>query len=305
MNIPNLDQIVLKSLDFFQKNPPQDLDLKKFKLTFVVGSGNALNTGKLIFSKQAAIFADESNFKSVIESYREIIEKKLITQAVIISASGEKDSVWETELANEYGLETTLLTCKPNSSAAQIADHVLAYQSIAEPYTYNTSTYLGMILSSTKEDPVVIKDFVDNLALPENFKDYQSYAFVLPDEYLHIAPMINIKGDELFGPHLTVRACAEGHARHAKFVHPWERELVMSFGLDNKYFGHPDHRLKIDLPESTNFGMIMALTYYICGQIQAVKPPYFKENIVNFCNDYGPKAYGKDEVFKVIVPAND
>ncbi|HBP00733.1 MAG: hypothetical protein UY41_C0025G0003 [Candidatus Moranbacteria bacterium GW2011_GWE1_49_15] len=304
MEITNLDKIVLEALDFFSENNPPKLDLGKFSLPFVVGSGNAYNTGTIVFSDKAAIFADESNFKSMMESYRPAIEKGLITQAIIISASGEKDSVWETELAKEKGLRTTLLTCGQDSSASKIADEVFTYRKIAEPYTYNTSTYLGMILSATQESADDIKKLIQNIELPENFDKYEGYAFVLPDRFSNICPMLDIKKSELFGPHVSVRAFPEGHARHAKFVIPTEKELVISIGSKNEFFGHPGHRWEIDFPENASFGAMLCLTYFLIGKIQESKPPYFKENIDAYCNDYGPKAYGKDTPFETIVPGN-
>lgn len=304
MNIPTLDITVLEALDFFIKTPPPALDISAYSLPFVVGSGNAINTGKILFSGKAAIFADESNFRAIAAAYTPVIEKGLITDAVIISASGEKDSVWELELSREMKLRTTLLTCKPNSTGAGIADRVYAYKSIAEPYTYNTSTYLGMVLSATGEQASDIKKFINALTLPQGFADYQTYTFVLPDAYLNVGPMVEIKGDELFGPHVMVRAFPQGHARHAKFVHPWEQELVITLGSENKYFGDPAHRWDIPLADNASFGTVIALTYYLCGQIQKAKPDYFMQHIEQFCNDYGPKAYGKPEKFEVIVPAN-
>jgi len=304
MEIINLDENVIKALDFFAQNQPPKLDLSKFKMPFVVGSGNAYNTGTILFSDQASVFADESNFKSLIAAYDEAIQKGLITQALVISASGEKDSVWEVEAAKAKGLATTLLTCDGNSSAAKIADEVLAYRKIAEPYTYNFSTYVGMILSATGEDPAEIKKLIEGVKFPENFSAYESYAFVMPDKFINICPMLDIKKSELFGPHLSLRAFPEGHARHAKFVIPTEKELVISLGVENKYYGHPDHRWSISLPETASFGTVLSLTYYIVGKIQAAKPSYFKENIEAYCTDYGPKAYGKDTPFEVIVPGN-
>ena len=59
----NLDEDVLLTLDFFTKNKPPTLDINRFKLPFVVGSGNAYNAGTIIFSNIAATFADESNFR--------------------------------------------------------------------------------------------------------------------------------------------------------------------------------------------------------------------------------------------------
>lgn len=304
MDIPTLDAIVLQALDFFVQVPPTTLDLSRYSLPFVVGSGNALNTGKILFSQKAAIFADESNFRQVAASYEPVISKGLIKDAVVISASGEKDSVWELELAKKMNLKTTLLTCKPHSTGAGIADSVYAYKSIAEPYTYNTSTYLGMILSASGEKAADIKKFVNDLHVFPGFEQYVSYAFVLPDAYVNVGPMVEIKGDELFGPHVMIRAFPQGHARHAKFVHPWDKELVITLGDKNMFFGDPKHRWDIALPEWTSFGTVISLTYYLCGLIQKAKPDYFMQHIAAFCNDYGPKAYGKPEKFEVIVPAN-
>lgn len=305
MEIPTINKTVVQALTFFAQHKPAAFNVADYNLPFVVGSGNALSTGKIIFSNRAAIFADESSFKSIIESYAPVIQKGLITQTVVISASGEKDSVWETELAKQHGLKTTLLTCKPTSTAAGIADTFIPCRSIAEPYTYNTSTYLGMILASTKEDSQQILDFVKQIKLPQNFTAYDAYAFLLADAYINIAPMVIVKRDELFGPHLMIRSFTYGHARHAKFVHPWEKELVISVGEENKYFGHPDHRFDIQLPSFARFGTVMALCYYLCGLIQEAKHPYFTEHVEAFCTDYGPKAYGKKQNFEVIVPGTD
>lgn len=301
--IQNLDTIVLKALDFFGKNPPPKLDINEFNLPFVIGSGNAYNTGLILFSEKPAIFADESNFRRILPSFKQAIDKKLITQALIISASGGKDSVWELKIAKENGLLTTLLTTKGKSAAAKIADRLVMYKSIAEPYTYNTSTYMGMIFSATAENPNKIKEFVESLSFPSNFDLYKSYSFVLPDAFAAICPMIDIKKSELFGPKLSLRAFSQGQARHAKFVIQSAEELVISVGCKNEFFGKPESRWNIFPPEQFNFAGIMALTYYIIGKIQAAKPPYFKENIKDYVTDYGPKAYGSDtKTFDLIVP---
>jgi len=302
--IINLSDDVLATLDFFAKSPPPSLDVTSFTLPFVVGSGNAYNTGLILFSGKAAIFADESNFKEIIPAYEKAIHDKLITQAVIISASGGKDSVWEIELAKKYGLHTTLLTTKAQSDAAKIADKAHVYQSIAEPYTYNTSTYMGMILSVTKEKPQEIKQYIASITFPDNFGDYKSYAFVLPDAFLHICPMLEIKKDELFGPHVSLRAFSQGHARHAKFVNRSKDELVITLGKKNEYFGDPNSRWDIFPPKEMGFAGIMALTYYIVGKIQKAKPQYFKENIEKYVTDYGPKAYGSTKPFDLIIPGS-
>lgn len=303
-NIMSLDENVLLALDFFAKNSPPPLRVDKFKLPFVVGSGNAYNTGLILFSENAAIFADESSFRQTIQAFEEVIKKGFIRDTIVISASGGKDSVWEIELAKKYGLNTTLLTTKSESDAAKIANTVKIYKSIAEPYTYNTSTYMGMILSKTKENPLKIKEYVQSLKFPDNFGDYKSYSFVVPDKYMHICPMLEIKKSELFGPNLSLRAFPQGHARHAKFVIRSEDELVMSLGQKNEYYGNPEDRWDIDLPSNIDFAGVMAATYCIVGKIQNSKPQHYKENINNYVNDYGPKAYGSTKPFDLIVPGS-
>ena len=304
--IINLDENVMLALDFFTENKPPTFDANKYKLPFVVGSGNAYSTGLILFSENAAIFADESNFKKTIASFDEAIKKNLIKDAIIISASGEKDSVWETELAKQHGLTTTLLTTKEQSEAAKIADEVKTYKSIAEPYTYNTVTYMGMILSKTQENPSAIKEHIESLEFPNGFGEFNGYSFVVPDKFMNICPMLDIKKSELFGSKLSVRAFPQGHARHAKFVIRSNDELVISLGQKNENYGNPENRWDIELSENADYAEVMALTYYIVGKIQGAKYPYFKENIENYTSDYGPKAYGSTtKHFETIVPGTE
>jgi hypothetical protein len=302
-DIPFLDDIVLQSLDLFATDYPPTFNPTDYKLPFVVGSGNAYNTGVIIFANQAAIFADESNMKTLLPAFEGAVKSKLITQAVVLSASGGKDSVWEIELAKQYGLHTTLITTKATSPAAQIADKVYTFKSIDEPYTYNTSTYMGMILGATHESIADVKKAIESLKFPDNFDSYESYSFVLPDKFSPICPMLDIKRHELFGPKVSLRAFPQGHARHAKFVVRDKGELVISLNEKNEFFGVPECRWDVSLPENGSYAMVMAVTYFIVGKIQRSKPQYFKENVEAFTSDYGPKAYGANQQpFTVIVP---
>ena len=304
-NLISLSENVIQALDFLGNTTIPEVNLSVFELPFVVGSGNAYNTGLILFSETAAIVADESTYKQLLQAYGKAIKSGMIQDAVIISASGEKDSVWEVDESKKQGLHTTLLTTKAGSSAAKIADTVHVFQSIAEPYTYNVSTYMGMMLAVTKENPEEIKSYIEKLAYPSDFTKYDAYSFVLPDNYASICPMIDIKKSELFGPLLSLRAFPEGHARHAKFVIRTDKELVITIGSENKFYGHPKHRWNIKFPQSLSFAGMMALTYAIVGKIQDSKPPYYKEHIENYCKDYGPKAYGKDTPFEVVVPGSN
>ncbi len=297
--LPNLDESVLEGLNFFIKNKPKKLNLKNYNFPIVVGSGNAYNTGKIIFSGQAAVFANESTFKNTLKAYAPLIKSKTIKQAIIISASGGKDAAWEIKLAKKNKLKTTLFTCNAESEGAKLADEVILFRKNAEPQTYNISTYLGIILAVSGESILNIQMFIKNLKLPKNFKKYKAYAFILPDEFTEITGMLDIKKHELFGPYVSIRSFSYGEARHAKFVNPTKEELVISLG-ENKYFGEAKHRLEIKLPKNAGAALIMALTYYIIGKVQAAKKPYFKNNIAKYCLE-GPKTYGKKEPFKIIV----
>ena len=303
--IPDLNKIVLDSLDFFSLNQPPKLNTNNFSFGFVVGSGNAYNTGQIIFNDQKALFANESNFNELLKNYNSLIKDKVLKEAVIISASGEKDAVWEIKAAKKAGLKTTLLTCEPDSTSAKFADNVLPFRKIAEPYTYNFSTYFGMIISKSGEKAFNIKKDIVKAELgfkKVSFKKYKSFAFILPDKYGPIAEMLNIKHEELFGPFLSLRAFSEGQARHAKFVHPSKDELVISFS-ENKYFGLAKNRLELNL-KNAGPGLILALSYYIVGLIQGAKTPYFKKDIEAYCEKTGALAYKGKNKFSVIVPGN-
>jgi hypothetical protein len=300
--LKTLDDIVIAALDFFTKNPPAKLGSKEFKFPLVVGSGNAYHTAKIIFNG-AALFATESNFKEIIKQYYPLIKEKMISEVVVISASGEKDALWEVELAKKSGLKTILITCSGESSAAKLADQIFTYRKLPEPYTYNTSTYLGMILSATLEKAETIKKTIKKIKAPRRFKQYQSYSFILPDKFANLAPMLDIKRHELFGPKVSLRAFSFGEARHAKFVVRDKKELVISFGK-NLYFGEGESRWEINLPDDADYGTYLAVTYYLVGLIQKSKPDYYKKNIERFCLNDGPKAYGSDKPFEVIVSGN-
>lgn len=298
-DLANLDESVLAALDFFSQEK-QVFPKKLFtSLPFIVGSGNAYNIAKALFNDQAAIFANESDFRKLSKSYQSLITKKVIKEALIISASGEKDSVWEIELAKKLKLKTILFTCNKDSKAAKIADQVFIFKKISEPYTYNVSTYLGMIMAQEKAKAQDIASFIKNLKFPSNFRDYKAFAFVLSDDLAPLAPMLEIKRDELFGPHLSLRAFSQGQARHAKFVNLWEKELIISLG-ENKIFGLKNNRWEINIKKNSSFSQALALCYYIIGKIQKNNPSYFQKNIANYC-ETGSQGYNKKQKISAIV----
>lgn len=303
IEIDSLNISVLKALDVLRQIKLPQFKPKAYDFPIVIGSGNAYNTAQVIFSNQKAIFANESNAQEIFNRYKKLIKNGSISHAIIISASGEKDSIWEIKAAKKAGLETILLTCSPGSSAAKIANKILIFPKLSEPYTYNFSTYLSMITAASQENLAQIEQYILRLKIPKKFQSYKSYAFVLPDAYASLAPMIEIKKSELFGPNVSIRAFSYGEARHAKFVIREADELVISFG-ENKYFGLTKSRWKIKENKLMGPAFIMSLSYFLVGLIQTAKPDYFKQNIEKFCQDYGYKSYPNSKPFPIIVPGN-
>ena len=299
IKLPDLSVSVTSGLDFFIKNKPRRFRLPR-TFRFVVGSAGAYNMSRMVFADQLAIFANEVNFSKILKIYRPLIKNRTIKEAAIISASGEKDSIWQIREAKRAGLKTILLTCTPKSTGTRLAGRSLLFNKNPEPYSYNFSTYLGMILATTGEKPENIKKFLKTIRIAKKLKKYDCFTFILPDNFQPIADAINVKDDEIFGPYSKLRAYSEGEARHAKFICKSTRELVISFGK-NKFFGLPKNRLDIRLPKSTNYGTVLSAAYYIVGLIQAMGPDYFKKDLPDYCQNTGPRPYGQKKPFSVIV----
>lgn len=282
-NIPDLDVAVLGALELFQKKPIPKLSLNVYKRPLVVGSGNAEATGRIIFQNFDAIFASESNFEDKLKAIKEI------DGVVLVSASGEKHAPIIAKTARKYGKHVTLITNTPRSSAGKELDHKHDYDEYIfpknrEPYTYNTSTYMGMILGYTGEDPAAIYNFIlekINLAKLPNLSRYDKFFLIIPAQFSSIIRMLQVKFIELFGRRIARDVETFEYLKHAATVVPSD-ELFISFGMENSTWGQPENRLYIPLPGWANYGTMMAVGYYTVAQIQKKHPPYFKENIAQY-----------------------
>ena len=195
-------------------------------------------------------------------------------------------------------IETVLITNTKNSPAEEYATKTYVLPKNPEPYTYNTSTYLGMILAKTKEDPAEILaqiNAIKNL-IPNDLSKYKAFFIIVPNEFDTIREMLWTKFDELFGPMITTRVYTPEQTKHAKTVIDSDTELFVSFGYENTLFGK--NRLNIPLPEHFDYGMLLAVAYYVIGHIQKANPPYFKENIERYIEE-ASKIFG--EKLSVIV----
>ncbi len=274
-NIPNLDVCVLAALELFTA-----VTLPKIKIPYkrplVVGSGNAAATGRILFANRDAVFADESTIN-------EKLKIKTIDGIVLISASGGKHAPIIAKKAK--GKPITLITNNKHAKAIKYVTKSYIFPKNREPYTYNTSTYIGMILGHTKEDPKIIKNFIEKkvakLNFP-NFKNYDKFFFIVPEEFSEIKRLLQVKFIELFGRKIARDVETFPYMKHAVTVVP-SKELFISFGKPFKTFSR--NHLTIPLPKNANYATMMAIGYYVVGQIQKAHPAWFKKNIDRYCKE--------------------
>lgn len=282
-NIPELDTVVEGALELFAATTLPPVEFSAGTRFLVLGSVNALSTGRIIFDQYAAYFADESTYREALQKLSDI------DTIVIVSASGGKHAVEIAECVRSQRKEALLFTNNKEAPARQhIEDkNVFVFPKNREPYSYNTSTYLGMILAATKEDPVAILSFLQNDISPKllrNFENYGAYTVIVPSKFVHIVPMIRTKFDELFGPAVTGRVFTEEEVKHAKTIVESPDELFISFGSENTDFGIPAHRLSLPLPVGGGYAAALAATYFVVGRIQRAHPPYFKQGIERYAH---------------------
>lgn len=274
-SLPDLDTVVLGALELFaqEKVPPLKTDM--YERPMVVGSGNAEATGRIIFEDKAAVFASESSYE---EKLKEI---ESIDGVVLVSASGAKHAPIIAKRSKKAGKPVTLITNTPDAPASEYAGETFVYPKNREPYTYNTSTYMGMIFGHTQENPENIHQFITETVSAVQFPDlsqYDKFYLIVPPEFSGIIRMLQVKFIELFGRRIARDVETAEYVKHATTVVPSD-ELFISFGEENTTWGEPENRLHIPLPKSVDYGALMAIAYYVIGQIQKAHPPYFKEHI--------------------------
>lgn len=275
----DLDECVINALNLFIKEKPPVLNLK-YDRPLIVGSGNAAVTGKIIFRDSDVVVADEGTWE------RKLTAAPNIDGVLVISSSGEKHAPILAKKLKEKGLHITLLTNNPNASAKEFADTVFVSPKNSEPYTYNTSTYMGMMLGNSTDDPQTILDWINNTvrgAVPQDLKKYDAFYLIVPTDLDNVRELFATKFDELFGPKISGRVFTPEQTKHAKTVVPSDSELFISFGYHNEHFGK--NKLHIPIPNDTGPATLMAIGYWVIGQIQKQNEPYFKNNIVQYVEE--------------------
>ncbi|UCG55912.1 MAG: hypothetical protein JSU70_13695 [Phycisphaerales bacterium] len=290
----DLDQCVLNALEFFAspRGRLPELKLDEFGRPLVVGSGNAAAAGKIVFADQDAVFADESGYRQALQTV------KSIDGVVLFSASGGKHAPVIAKYLGSRGkrLPLWLVTCNKKAKAKKHVDKMIAFPYLPEPYTYNTTTYMGMILAKTGENTGAIlrhiKREVDPALrdLPQSLANFDAFMLLVPEKFDLVRIMLTTKFVELFGRRIARDVFTWEQAKHATTVIEADKELFISFGRKNTWWGK--HRLHIPLPAGADYGAMMAIGYYVIGKIQAQNLPWFKESIGPFCKN-ASKLFGQ------------
>jgi hypothetical protein len=282
----DLDQCVVNALNLFMDPGtvfPKP-NLAQFKRPLVVGSGNAIATGRIIFDTHDAVFADEGSYKGKLDTIGSI------DGVVLLSASGGKHAPVIAKDVKARGKRIILFTCNPSPLAKNDVDELHVFPSQPEPYTYNTSTYMGMLMACMIDDPRAearkILDHIHNVIDPTLTKwgkrlgDYNAFYLLVPEEFDLIRIMLMTKFVELFARRIARDVFTWEQAKHATTVVETPKELFLAFGRENTTFGKD--RLTIPLPQSATYPAIMAVGYYVIGKLQAQKPDWFKQSIDSF-----------------------
>lgn len=282
-----LHETVLKALRLHEEADQPAFNLPDSGRLLVVGSGNAVPTGRFLFSDRDAVYADEGDYQAAMQRARDL------RSAVVISASGTRHAKTIVADLIEQGLDTWLLTTSPGSPAAEVVrrqgggdERIVVTASRPEPQTYNTSTYLGMLFPRyTEPSPGAIATHLERQLAGITgfrFEDWSAYYLLVEPEYEPACGMFVTKFDELFGPKVVGRSYTTETTKHAKNVVMDPRELWIAIGCENDWFGHPDARLHVPLPDPAGPAAAIAVGYYVIGYIQQRLRPYFWEHLAGY-----------------------
>ena len=307
-----LHEVVLNALEFHAR-PENKRSLPDFgapSRILVFGSGNAYATGKIIFRDRDAVFADEGQYAHALDVKRE----PPIECGVVISSSGGKDAPDLVNALLADGLETYLLTCNEDAPAAAPLDeaHVVCTPKQDEPITYNTSTYVGMILAHTDEKPGEIRDHIMSEVKPvidehlDLLRDAGAFYLLVHPEFDPVREMLLTKFDELFGPMINGRCYTPEQTAHAKTLVGWDKELFISFDpLDaaDPIFGEAGKtRLDVPMPKPCGPAAMVAIGYYVIGRIQEARTEdWYRKS----ADDYKPTQQGLIDRVKAARAASD
>jgi hypothetical protein len=282
-DLPDLDEVVMGALSFLEALDLPRINVQAHTRPLIVGSGNGLHTGAILFRYVDAVCVNEG-------SYRDVLARGVFDSLYIISASGSKHAQEIAAYAMTLSIPAYLITSTEDSPAGALIgrEHTFVYPHIREPYTYNTSTYLAMLYGNTEVSPRRARTYIETVVQPlmPDFSSYTSFLMTIPPQFKEVGAMFEIKFDELFGPYVLGRACTTEELKHAKTVVTSSTQCLISFGSEISV-GDFGCRVTVPLQHDMTHSDIIALGYFIIGRIQKSRQPYFKERIGTYVKEAG------------------
>ena len=213
----------------------------------------------------------------------------------MISASGEKHAPIILESAKAHGKNTLLISSSEVSTGRNIAEQSIIMPKIREPYTYNTSTYFGYMLAGEKEFSlealeIFITDTLTKTLETIDWNAYSSFVLVIPDEFVLMREMFEVKFIELFGRKVARDVFSYEQMKHAITVVPDDSELFVCFG-NKSGIQYGKNQVNLPIFDRMSYAAMMLVGYYTIGTIQKAFPPYFMEHISAYC-DFAREKFG-------------
>ena len=177
--------------------------------------------------------------------------------------------------AKGVGTDILFITNTDNSPLEKEAENYprfkkILFPAIEEPPTYNVSTYLGMIMSQTQENPNQILDLINKLEQKTNFsilKENNKLFFVFPNKFVYLTEMTYTKMHELFGRQIPFAAETFQSMRHG-IDNLVSDELFVFLGDKPNKFTKSQNTFHIPLPPKANYATAIAVLYYTIGKLQ-------------------------------------
>jgi len=256
--IKHLDYYVIKTIENLEKWEYPKLKIKRDDSNIFLGSGTAACIGELFTEKFNGISLNVSNYKRFFEK----VIKRDFASINIVNASGGKDGLTMASFLSDRGFKPNLITCNRDAPAKKFIkeENIFVFPSFQEPPTYNVSTYSSMIYWLFREDMKKIKEFINNIKIP-NLRKYKYIFFLASDEYTTVARIVSRKVAETLE---GIGSNGDGFSNgsHGMLRQPNKERLI--FCLNQKYFTEENvYRLNIN----SYLGLILS-TYYIIGKNQ-------------------------------------
>ncbi len=115
-----------------------------------------------------------------------------------------------------------------------------------------------------------------------DFSQFSSFFLVIPDEFVLLREMFEVKFIELFGRKVARDIFSYEQMKHATTVVQDSGELFICFGNDS-WVVYGENQMNLPIYDAKSYAAMMLVGYYLIGKIQDSLPPYFAESIEDYC----------------------